>query len=89
MLPDDKALPPPSDEYFEMETAKAFHYRWRDWLEEHPQVKAQMMAHELAKGMRDTYNLEQRQAVLERGGRAGGGAKVPPPWESIRAKFFR
>ncbi|HVM48394.1 MAG TPA: hypothetical protein VMU04_10220 [Candidatus Acidoferrum sp.] len=69
-----------------METAKAFHYRWRDWLEESPVLRAQMIAHEAVKGMRDTYNLEQREAMLTKG---EDRAKTPAPWETIREKFFR
>lgn len=70
-----------------MEAAKAFHYRWSDWLAESPILRAKMVAHELIKGMRDTYNLEVRQAMIERGETTG--PKAPAPWESIRAKFFQ
>ena len=86
LLPDALALPAPGDEYFEMETAKAFHYTWAEWLAEDPLLRAKMMAHELHKGMRDTYLFEQRQASAERG---GDRPKTPAPWETIREKFFR
>ena len=79
-------MPAPGDEYFEMECAKAFHYRWGEWVMENAVLRAQMMAHELVKGMRDTYNLEQRQAFVEKGGERG---KTVAPWEAIREKFFR
>ena len=69
-----------------METAKACHYRWDAWLAEHPVVRAQLMAHELAKGMRETYQFEQRAAFVEAG---GDRPKAPAPWDSIREKFFR
>ena len=45
-----EALPPPEEEFFEMEAAKAFHYTWSDWLEESPIIRAKLVAHELAKG---------------------------------------
>ena len=86
-MPDDKVLPPPHEEYFEMEAAKAFHYRWTDWLAESPILRAKMVAHEMIKGMRDSYNVEVRQAMIERG--ETPGPKAPPPWQSIREKFFR
>ena len=85
MLPDDKALPPPDDEYLEMETAKAFHYRWSEWLAESPVLRAKLVAHELLKGMRDTYHFEQRQAA----GASGESApRQPAPWDVIRNQFF-
>ena len=68
-----------------METAKAFGYRWGDWLVEHPRLRAQMMAHELVKGMRDAYLIEQRQAVAEK----RPNPKQPAVWDTIRSRFFR
>jgi hypothetical protein len=85
-LPDDKALPPPDEEYLEMETAKAFHYTWSEWLAESPILKAKLIAHELVKGMRDTYNFDQRSAVGEKG---ASGPKQPAPWDTIRSRFFK
>ena len=62
-----------------MEAAKAFHYRWTDWLAESPILRAKMVAHEMIKGMRDSYNVEVRQAMIERG--ETPGPKAPPPWQ--------
>ncbi len=67
-----------------METAKAFHYTWGGWLAEDPHLRAKMMAHELHKGMRDTYLFEVRQP--------GDGQERPkskPSWETIRETFFK
>ena len=71
-----------------MEAAKVFHYRWDQWLAESPILRGRMMAHELHKGMRDTYNLEQRQAALESGADPAK-PRSPAPWDAIREKFFR
>ena len=81
-LPEHRALPPPSEEYLEMETAKAFHYTWREWLIESPVTRAKLVAHELARGMRETYNFEQRASDKDK---AGAGKA---PWQAIRDKFF-
>jgi hypothetical protein len=86
LLPDDKALPPPSEEYFEMETAKAFGYRWPAWLAESPLIKAKLVAHELEKGMRDSYHFEQR---MDGAPKDGSSANQPAPWEMIRSRFFK
>ena len=44
-----------------------------------------MMAHELVKGMRDAYLMEQRQVVAEK----GPNPKQPAVWDTIRSRFFR
>jgi len=88
-LPADLALPAPGEEFFEMEAAKAFHYRWCDWRHESPILRAKMVAHELIKGMRDTYLLEQRQAQAEGTEGKDGEKRGPAPWDSIREKFFK
>lgn len=77
-------MPPPSEEYFEMETAKAFHYSWTGWLVESPLIKARLIAHELEKGMRDAYNFEQRMGSSEE-----KRSNEPAPWEVIRNRFFK
>lgn len=78
---DDKALPPTSDEYLAMETAKAFHYTWSDWCAESPIVQAKLMAHELHKGMRDAYQYEETSG--KEGSPKAGLA------DQIRNRFFR
>ena len=64
----------------------AARYGWTEWLAESPILRAKMVAHEMIKGMRDSYNVEVRQAMIERGEMP---AKAPPLWQSIREKFFR
>jgi hypothetical protein len=84
-LPEDKALPAPANEYFEMETAKAFHYPgWGAWLAEAPQVRAKLMAHELHKGMRDSYHFEMR--TEETGPQTTAPKKTP--WQEVRERFM-
>lgn len=68
-----------------MEAAKAFHYRWSEWLAESPILRAKMMAHELVKAMRDAYTFEQRMETVER----GSGARQQAPWDAIRKQFFK
>lgn len=69
-----------------METAKAFGYPgWSAWEAEHPQVRAKLMAHELHRGMRETYNFEQRMAAGETADKPKNDA---PPWQKIRERFF-
>ena len=85
-MPDEKALPPPDEEFFEMEAAKAFHYTWSAWLAESPIIRARLLAHELTKGMRDSYNFEQRMAHSER---EASGPKAAAPWDVIRKQFFK
>jgi hypothetical protein len=87
LLPDSKALPPPRDSYLEKETCKAFHYPgWPAWQAESPIVRAELMAHELEKGMREAYNHEQRMAETERGPQRTPG---DAPWDLIRNRFFK
>ncbi len=66
-----------------METAKAFHYTWSAWLEESPIIRAKLMAHELVKGMRETYNFEQRMD------NRNDAPKQQAPWDLIRQRFFK
>ena len=65
-----------------METAKAFHYTWSQWVQEHPLTRAKLVAHELAKGMREAYTFEQRLDTKET--KTG-----PAPWDTIRDRFFK
>ncbi len=67
-----------------METAKAFHYTWSAWLAESPIVRAKLVAHELVKGMRETYNFEQRLDSEK-----SDTPKQPAPWDLIRQRFFK
>ena len=69
-----------------METAKSFHYTWSAWIAESPIVRAKLVAHELEKGMRDTYNFEQR---LEADKQESDRPKQPAPWDLIRNQFFK
>ena len=51
-----------------MEAAKANHYRWGDWLEESPALRAEMMAHEIHRGLRESW-------MVDKGGKDGGGGE--------------
>jgi hypothetical protein len=67
-----------------MEAAKAFHYSWAEWQRENPLTRAKLVAHELCKGMRDTYNFEQRMEAGKHESPRG-----PAPWDAIRERFFK
>lgn len=84
MLPKSEELPPPGDEYYEREARKANHYTFADWVREPVTERAKMIAHELVKGMRESY-------VAEKMRKSGDKPKTPggAPWDKIRNRFFR
>ena len=58
-MPRADELPPTDLRYDEIKTAKAFGYRWGDWLREAPVLREQMMAHELHRAEREAYYCER------------------------------
>ncbi len=85
-MPEKDTLPTPSDEYWEREACKAFHYPgWSAWEAEHPMIRAQLIAHELHRQMREAYHAEKR---LEKLGKADEGPRAEAPWDSVRRQFF-
>jgi len=65
-LPADQALPSPGDRFLEIETAK-LHGGWPAWQKLALVVKAELLAHELHKRMREHYDFDQRNAKAESG----------------------
>ena len=61
----DQALPSPGDRFLEIETAK-LHGGWPAWRGLPTVAKAELLAHELHKRMREHYGFDQR---TEGGGR--------------------
>ena len=81
-MPEDKALPPPPEKYFEIETAK-LHGGWPVWVRLDPQMRAELLAHELHKNMRDHYYYDLRKP-----GETVEKPKMPMAHELMRKKFF-
>lgn len=77
-------LPDPGNEYFEKETAKAWGCPWEEWQAKPAQVRADLMAHEIEKNLREAYGMEMRM-------------KHPPkeertdrmPWERYKDSFVK
>ena len=86
-MPKADELPPTDLRYDEMETAKAFGYRWGDWLREAPVLREQMMAHGLHRAKREAYYRERVTAFA----RTGSDRKKPTPHadplEAIKARW--
>lgn len=55
---------------------KAFHYRVQDWLNESPVIRAELIAHEFEKGMRDAWAVEHNS---DKGGKPGAGGNAGSP----------
>jgi len=53
-----KKLSPPHFEFIELETARAFGYTLSQWRAEHPDRRARLIAHELEKSLRESYQSE-------------------------------
>lgn len=85
-MPEADELPPPGLAFEQMETAKAFHCSWVDWLALPASVKGELMAHERHKHMRDGYYAERRRAALQK---KAGSPEAKSPLEGIRNQFFR
>lgn len=58
-MPKDKALPSPGDRFFEIEVAK-LHGGWPVWVGLSSAMKAELLAHEMHKRMREHYEFDQR-----------------------------
>lgn len=86
LLPEEHELPPPGDEYFEIETLKACGYTLSEWRRESLVDRAKLMAHELHKNMRESYYAEKMSGK----GEEKGKGKAPAPWdmEAMRKQMF-
>lgn len=51
-------IPPPDFEYTEFETAKAFGYRWCEWVAEEPLIRGRLMAHQIEASLREAYEAD-------------------------------
>lgn len=78
--PEDR-LPPTSDEYFEIETAKK-HGGWPVWRALSVQDRAKLMAHEMHAGMREHYYFDKRLK-----GDKAEKPKLEAPWEKVKKRY--
>ncbi len=78
-------LPAPGDDFYEWETIKAFSYTLEAWRRESVSDRARMMAHELFRGMRESYYAEKMSGKSDK-----DKAKQTAPWdmEAMRQKMF-
>jgi len=65
-------LPAPLLREREMEAAKAWGYRWSDWLAESPVLRGEMMAHETLQNLRTGYLSERARLSAERESKGKG-----------------
>ncbi len=63
--PSHPELPAPDLEYTELEAAKAFGYRWRDWVAEDPFVRGRLIAHQIESSLREAYETEAATKAAE------------------------
>ena len=70
--------PGASPEYWEMETAKAWGYGWREWRMLPMLTRAKLQAHEIEKGLREGYAAERMEERVKKEGSGGGGGKSNP-----------
>ena len=78
-MPAQDELPLPGARYFEIETAK-LHGGWPAWESLKPAMKAELLAHEEIKNMRDHYYMDKR-------GRPKQNVAVDPR-AAMRSRFF-
>lgn len=82
LLPEEKSLPAPPLEFFEIETAK-LHGGWSVWQTFSAQVRGKLLAHEMHKNLRTHYEHDvMRDKTSEKKSDAGA------PWSAARDKFF-
>ena len=62
-----------------------FHYRWGDWLREDPQLRAQMLAHELHRVKREAYYRDRVHAQAKPG--AAGTRPSADPLAAIKSRW--
>jgi hypothetical protein len=67
-------------EFSELETAKAFGYRWCDWLAEDPVTRGRLMAHQTEFSLRQAYETEAASKAEENKG-SGSGSNAIAAWE--------
>ncbi len=87
LLPDGKELPPPNLDHWDREACKAFNYPgYSAWLAEDVSVRAQCIAHEMAKSQRAAYYSD----VMARQSDKGGESTQPgvAPWDLVHARMF-
>ncbi len=76
-----------TDEYWEIEAAKAHGYRWPDeWQALDARFRGRLLAHESEKNMRDSYYAEQRMK-----GASGEESPVKrmSPKDIVKAAFYK
>jgi hypothetical protein len=77
-------LPSPGTKFFEWETIKAFGCSVLEWERLPVATRAEMMAHEIHRAMRESWTAER----LPKDGRgAASTRKVDAPWQGIMSQL--
>lgn len=87
LLPEDKALPAPPLEFFEIETAK-LHGGWAVWQTFSAQVRGKLLAHEMHASLRKHYEHDVMRDESRGSRDEGKKSDASAPWSAARDKFF-
>ncbi len=78
-------MPPPDDDFIQLETAKAFNLTPREWRHEKPDDQARMLAHEMMKATREAFISHHLKKRAEAHAKAPGGSEKSPGTTGMNA----